>query len=243
MRCVPYLWKFSRDLRGLRGENIFIIKNRKNYASGTNVLRTLKRMYQLYTIGHSTHETETFIDLLKTHQITAVCDVRSNPYSKFNPQFNRETIQKALREHNIAYVFLGKELGPRSDDPACYVDGKVQYNRIAETERFQQGLKRLKEGMKSYRITMMCAEKDPITCHRMILICRHLRSPEIDINHILDDGSLEPNRESERRLMQMLKIPETSLFETPEALIQRAYDIQSEKIAHENKEIGNDLND
>ena len=196
-------------------------------------------MNQLFTIGHFTHETRTFIALLKMHRITAVCDVRSNPYSKFNPQFNRETLQNALKSHKISYVFLGKALGPRSDDPACYVNGRVRYNRIAGTDRFKQGLQRLKDGMKSYRIALMCAEKDPVTCHRMILICRHLKSPEIEINHIQEDGGLESNRKSEKRLMQRLKIPETTVFETPEALIQRAYDKQGEKIAYETKRYGN----
>lgn len=198
-------------------------------------------MHQLYTIGHSTHTIERFIALLGMNRVSAICDLRSSPYSRFNPQFNRETIYNELQANKISYVFLGKELGPRSDDPACYTDGKVQYNRLAETAIFQQGLKRLKEGMKSYRIALMCAEKDPITCHRTILVCRHLRSKDIEIMHILENGDLETHREAERRLMRALKIPEIALFEKPEELIERAYDKQSNKIAYdaydENKEI------
>jgi uncharacterized protein (DUF488 family) len=188
-------------------------------------------MYYLYTIGHSTHPMEKFIKMLKKYSITAVCDVRSNPYSKFNPQYNRETIQKELKNHNIAYVFLGKELGPRSDDETCYINGKVQYDLIAKTDLFLQGISRLKQGMKSYRIALMCAEKDPITCHRNILICRQLRAKDISIYHIMEDESLENNCDSERRMMKMLKIPEVQLFESPEELVQRAYHIQGEKIA------------
>lgn len=189
-------------------------------------------MYYLYTIGHSTHPTEIFIKMLKMHSITAICDVRSSPYSKFNPQYNRETIQKELKKYNIAYVFLGKELGPRRDDERCYVNGKVQYDLIAKTDLFLQGISRLKQGIKSYRIALMCAEKDPITCHRTILICRQFRAKDISIYHIMEDGSLENHRDSERRMMKMLKIPELQLFEGPEELIQRAYNIQGEKIAH-----------
>ncbi len=125
----------------------------------------------IYTIGHSTHPSEKFIELLKRHEITAVCDVRSSPYSQFTPQFNRETIQSELKKHGIAYVYLGKELGPRSDDPGCYENGKVQYDRLAKTDLFHEGIRRAKEGMKSYRIALMCAEKDPIMCHRTILVC------------------------------------------------------------------------
>jgi len=190
------------------------------------------KMYQLYTIGHSTHSTEEFVKLLSIHSITAVCDVRSSPYSKYNPQFNRETIQKELKLYGILYVFLGKELGPRSDDPACYEDGKIQYNRLAKTGLFRQGIDRIRKGMKSYRIALMCSEKDPMTCHRSILICRHLRSDEIEIKHILEDGTAENNRDSETRLMRMLNVPQRELFDSEEDLIQRAYDKQSEKIAY-----------
>jgi uncharacterized protein (DUF488 family) len=193
----------------------------------------------LYTIGHSTHSSEAFIELLSAHSVTAVCDVRSSPYSKFNPQFNRETLQKELKLHGIAYVFLGKELGPRSDDLSCYTEGKVQYSKLAETDLFHQGLERLKNGMKSYRIALMCSEKDPITCHRTILICRHLRLQEIEIQHILEDGTLENNRDSEKRLLELLKIPPTDLFDSEEDIIQRAYDKQSQRIAHTLKELEN----
>lgn len=189
-------------------------------------------MHTLYTIGHSTHTIERFIELLSIHSIAAVCDVRSSPYSKFNPQFNREPLRDKLKKHQISYVFLGRELGPRSDDPECYIDGRVQYDELAKKEIFHQGLNRLIEGMKSFRIAMMCAEKDPITCHRMILVCQHLSSNEIEIKHILEDGSLEDNCDSERRLMKVLKIPELQLFDKAEDLIKRAYKLQGEKIAH-----------
>jgi uncharacterized protein (DUF488 family) len=189
-------------------------------------------MNQLYTIGHSNHDIDRFIELLKMHAITAVGDVRSSPYSKFNPQYNRENLQKVLKEHQIAYVYLGLELGPRSEDPACYVNGKVQYARLAGTELFQHGLRRLHQGLQTYHIALMCAEKDPITCHRMILVCRGLRSEPIQINHILEDGSVETLQDAERRLMQELKMRQLRLFENPEDVIQRAYDTQGERIAY-----------
>jgi uncharacterized protein (DUF488 family) len=187
---------------------------------------------ELYTIGHSNHPLERFIELLKGHNITAIGDVRSQPYSRFNPQFNRETLQKALQQHKIAYVYLGKELGARSDDPGCYVEGKVQYSRLAQTDLFQQGLDRLRKGMEMYRIALMCAEKDPLMCHRTILICRHLRVDDIELKHILEDGQLEDNRESEERLLKVLKLPQRDLFTTTAEFIELAYDIQSEKIAY-----------
>ena len=195
-------------------------------------MRDIHDMNELLTVGHSNHIVERFIELLKMHGVTAVGDVRSSPYSRFNPQFNRENLRKTLKEHHIAYVFLGTELGPRSDDPACYVDGKVQYGRLAGTEIFQQGIRRLLSGMKTYRIALMCAEKDPITCHRMILVCRALRSKPFRISHILEDGSLESLGDSERRLIRTLKMPQLRLFEGVEDLIRRAYDVQSDRIAY-----------
>jgi uncharacterized protein (DUF488 family) len=189
-------------------------------------------MNKLYTIGHSNHEIDHFLHLLKRHAISAIADVRSSPYSKFNPQFNREIFQTVLKENRIAYVFLGAELGPRSENPVCYLNGKVQYGRLAGTDLFLHGVERLLAGMKNYRIALMCAEKDPISCHRMILVCRALRSEPIEIIHILEDGSVESLGDSERRLMQELKMRQLRMFESPEDLIQRAYGTQGEKIAY-----------
>ncbi|MDE3118388.1 MAG: DUF488 domain-containing protein, partial [Nitrospirota bacterium] len=120
----------------------------------------------IYTIGHSTHSLVRFVALLKKHAIETVCDVRSHPYSRINPQFNRETLQHALKVHGIIYVFLGKELGARSGDPAAYVNGKVSYDHLAKTGLFKNGLERIRAETEHHRIALMCAEKEPLTCHR-----------------------------------------------------------------------------
>lgn len=192
-------------------------------------------MDEIHTIGHSTHTIDRFTELVLMHEISAVSDVRSDPYSRFNPQFNREVLQKELKRKGIAYVFLGKELGPRSDDPSCFMNGKVRYDLFAKTGLFREGLERLRQGMESHLIALMCAEKDPIMCHRTILVCRHLRADNIKIRHILEDGSIEENRESMTRLRRVLKLQEADLFTTPEEMIERAYDIQGEKIAYVQK--------
>lgn len=196
-------------------------------------------MLELFTIGHSNHPVDKLIELLAMHGITAVCDVRSHPYSSYNPQFNREPFHQTLKGHDIAYVFLGKELGPRSNDPDCYINGKVQYNCIAGTDLFKEGLSRLKNGMKTHRIALMYAEKDPIMCHRTILVCRHLRSDAIKIRHILEDGSIEENEDSIRRLLRELGMQELNLFEKTEEVMEKAYDIQGEKIAYITKDEAN----
>lgn len=189
-------------------------------------------MKELFSIGHSVHTVEAFVALLRRHDVNALCDVRSSPYSRHAPQFNRESIKEDVLKHGITYIYLGAELGPRSSDLSCYENGKVQYSRLAEKEVFQQGLARLRKGMENYCIALMCAEKDPLTCHRTILICRHLRGENIRIRHILEDGSLEDHCNTEQRLMKLLKIDPADLFSTEEAQIERAYDLQADKIAY-----------
>src|SRR5450432_3803767 len=140
----------------------------------------------VYTIGHSNHPPEHFISLLALHGITSVCDVRSKPYSRFNPQFNHDALRKILPEAGVEYLFLGKELGARSGDPSCYENGRVRYGLLARTELFQQGLARVQDVIsKAFRVALLCAEKEPIECHRTILVARHLTALGIDAQHIL----------------------------------------------------------
>ncbi len=188
----------------------------------------------VFTIGHSTHPQERFIGLLRQHGITALCDVRSTPYSRMNPQFNREELEKALLAHGIEYRFLGKELGARSDDPHCYEAGKVQYERLAETAPFKYGLKRVLRGMKEdFRIALMCAEKEPLECHRTILVARHLAALGIEVAHILADGRLESHDAALSRLARMVNLPEHDMFHSREELLADAYRKQGERIAYE----------
>ena len=193
-------------------------------------------MFEIFTIGYSVHPVDQFMELLQMHGITALCDVRSDPYSRFMPQYNRESLKKEVARHHILYLYLGEELGPRSADPTCYEKGKVQYRRLAAREIFQQGLARLRKGMETHRVALMCAEKAPLMCHRMILICRNLRAEDIVVRHILEDGSLEENRDTEKRLMRLWNIDPADLFSTEADQIQRAYDLQAEKIAYTLKE-------
>ncbi len=189
---------------------------------------------KLYTVGHSVHTLPRFIDLLKRHRISAVCDVRSTPYSRIHPHFNREALREELKRHKIAYVFLGEELGGRSSDPSCYdADGRVKYGRLAESDAFQHGLVRVREGIETHRIALMCAEKDPLTCHRAVLICRHLRNDkDLSILHILDDGQTEPHEESERRLLRLARMEQADLFKEKEEQIEEAYEHQERRIAY-----------
>lgn len=190
----------------------------------------------VFTIGHSTHPADEFVRLVSAHGVTAVADVRSHPYSRWNPQFNRETLKETLAEHGIVYVFLGTELGARSDDPACYVDGKLQYDLLAQTPLFQRGLERVYEGAQHFKIALMCAEKEPLECHRTILVSRHLVKLGFSVDHIHADGSLENHADAMERLREQLSLSSHDLFRSHSDIIEEAYRIQGERIAYVREE-------
>lgn len=186
----------------------------------------------IYTIGHSTHPIEEFVQLLMKHSITVICDVRSTPYSQWNPQFNRETFQNELRKHEIRYVFLGEELGARSNDPGCYRNGKVQFGLLSKTALFKQGLERVMKEAREYRVALVCAEKDPLQCHRTILVARNLVEQGTPVFHILYDGEIESQERSIERLLENLKIPSSDLFKSKDEIIRDAYRKQGDAIAY-----------
>lgn len=189
-------------------------------------------MSEVFTIGHSTHPIDEFIELLKKHSISAIGDVRSTPYSQWNSQFNRETLREELKEQGIEYVFLGEELGARSNDPTCYREGKVQYDLLAKTDLFKNGLERVREGSKKYHIALMCAEKDPLQCHRTILVSRSLVEQGTKVKHILFDGTIEDHEQSIKRLLDVLKIAPSDFFKTNDEIVFEAYKKQGEAIAY-----------
>ena len=192
----------------------------------------------IYTIGHSTHEIENFVALLKQYRINAVADVRSVPYSHRQPHFNREHLTGVLKAHGIAYVFLGKELGARSEDPSCYEKGRVKYRLLAKTPLFRSGIERIRNGSRRKTIALMCAEKDPLDCHRSILVARELVEAGSDIAHVLVNGQLEPHSDTVGRLLKKLRLPEQDMFRTAEELMERAHATQEGRIAYVKEERG-----
>jgi len=200
-------------------------------------------MNKLYTIGYSPHTLDSFLDTLNKYHITAIADVRSTPYSQFKPEFNKDKFKEFLKKHNIAYVFLGDLCGARVEDSSCYVNGKVNYSLVSENPKFKEGLERIKKGMQRYLIALMCAEKDPITCHRTILICRNLVATNIKIKHILSNGKIEEHKESEQRLMKIFNLNHPDLFQTEQQRLDEAYSRQGEKIAYEITETTNESKD
>ncbi len=188
---------------------------------------------RIFTIGHSNHDIDGFIALLKRHGITLLADVRSHPYSRLYPQFVGETLQRALNEKDIRYVFLGNALGARSDNPDNYRDGRVQYHLVAGDRKFLNGILNLRKLAEQHTVVIMCAEKDPLFCHRTLLVGRQLIKQGVEVTHLLYDGTIEGNSASERRLLALLDLPETDLFRTYDETVAAAYSIQSERIAYE----------
>ena len=159
----------------------------------------------VYTVGHSNHPIEQFLALLDGNGITAIADVRSQPFSRRFPQFNRERLAATLSTHSIAYVFLGRELGARSDDESCYENGRVQYQRLAATAPFKRGIERIFTGTEKFRVALMCAEKEPLDCHRTLLVSRALEKRGASIAHILADGIVETQAQTMTRLTRIVR--------------------------------------
>lgn len=191
-----------------------------------------ERHVTVYTIGHSKHTLDEFAGLLKQHGVTALADVRSAPFSRFSPQFNKDALARELKARGIKYVFLGRELGARSDDRSCYENGRVQYARLARTELFRQGIERVRRGADEHRIALMCAEKEPLECHRTLLVARALDEQGVEVMHIHGDGRLESHRDAMERLLEVTGLPREDLFRSRAELIAEALKRQEDKVAY-----------
>jgi uncharacterized protein (DUF488 family) len=186
-------------------------------------------MQTILTIGHSTHSYEQFLRLLRDAKVTAIADVRSSPFSRHQPQFNKNDLRDELRLDKIDYAFLGDELGgrPRNDDLFC--EGIADYEKMARTSEFEQGLHRVIKGAGKYRVALMCSEHDPLDCHRCLLVGRALKQRGFNINHILFDGAQKTQSDVEVELLQMLKQDRPDFF--PDEQIASAYRDRAMKVA------------
>jgi uncharacterized protein (DUF488 family) len=164
----------------------------------------------VWSVGHSNHPLPRLFELLRAARIDAVADVRSAPYSRFAPHFNRDPLEMSLKTAGIRYVFLGDALGGRPNGDEYYDDeGHALYGQVAVTQWFNAGLDRLLDGAGRLRVAMMCAEEDPTHCHRRLLVARVLRERGVSVEHIRGDGRLEAEQE--------LDDPQFALFTPPGA--------------------------
>jgi uncharacterized protein (DUF488 family) len=187
--------------------------------------------HPVFTIGHSTHALDALVDLLRRHEVTAVADVRSAPYSRFNPHFNRKALEADLKMREIRYVFLGRELGARSEDPSCYEAGRVQYTRVARTGLFRSGIEQVVCRTDEQRVALLCAEKEPLECHRTLLVARILHEHGVEVRHILADGRAETHAAAMERLLDLTGLPHADLFRSREELVAEAIARQSRRVA------------
>ena len=197
---------------------------------------------KLYTIGHSLHSMDRFIELLNDYQINCVIDVRSTPFSKVAPQYNAAAINRTLNDNRKYYIFMGKEFGARRSEIELYdSNGLLDFEKVIKSSRFQLGIKRVNHGLqKGYTIAFMCTEKDPFDCHRSILVGRAFADEDVEVLNIHADGSLETQSELIERLLN-LYFPnrnQASIFDLLEgekntaALVHEAYILRNKDIAY-----------
>jgi len=158
---------------------------------------------QCFTIGYGDHPIDKFIDILRSVEIDMIVDVRSMPYSRFNPHFNRENLEKSLQRCDMDYRFKGDKIGGRYSNPSLlFPDGTVNYQKVQETDKFQEGINEVISIISSgKKIALMCAEKEPERCHRFALISPFLQAKGISVVHIRPEGNLQTNEDLERKLV------------------------------------------
>jgi uncharacterized protein (DUF488 family) len=187
---------------------------------------------KIYTIGHSNHEIETFINLLKTAKIDMIVDVRSAPFSKMYPHFNRDTLESVLKDNKIGYLFLGDLIGGRSRNRSDYENGQVVYSRLASKDDYQATIKRVLDGSAKFQIALMCSEKEPLDCHRTLLVSQSLSDLGVEVAHIHADGKIESQSDVLNRLLRNYNLDAPDLFGVETDRLQEALLKQEKKIAY-----------
>lgn len=189
------------------------------------------------TVGHSNYAFDTFIKIIKSHQINCVIDIRSTPYSRRNPQFNRETLKTDLQLYEIGYQYMGDRLGGRHTDPrVLFSDGRVDFSRVRELALFQEGIQQVvAEIRKGLRISLTCAEKDPFDCHRFLLVSPALVRAGVTVSHILAEGKMVSQDELEERLLKKYSKAgrQPGLFDRPKTrseLLEEAYTLKNKEM-------------
>lgn len=162
----------------------------------------VKKLQWLYTLGHSNHSLDRFVDLLKLHRIHEVVDIRSVPFSRFYSWFNRERLSCSLRENDLEYSFMGDSLGGRITDPLCYksqslpkrkaqIAELINYDELLRRSWFKEGIHRLEVKVQAHFTVIICSEEDPRRCHRNLLVGRRMTELGYLVGHIRSDGRVE----------------------------------------------------
>jgi uncharacterized protein (DUF488 family) len=192
-------------------------------------------MGELFTVGSSNQNIDDFIKLLQLHEVNFLVDVRSVPHSRFAPQFNEQNLKNELKKKSIQYSSFKTEFGARRLEMAAYIDGRVSFDAVKELDVFKSGVNRIAVGIKKgYRIALMCTEKNPIECHRFVLVSRNIElAVRIRANHILIDGSLKSTEELEDLMLDKYGLKFDLFHSDRSALVKLAYKKAGETIAYE----------
>jgi uncharacterized protein (DUF488 family) len=193
----------------------------------------MARAHPILTIGHSRHPLGRFMSLFEEARATAVADVRSAPFSRFSPHFNKNALAASLAAQDIVYVFLGKELGGRPRQPSLFTAGVADYEKMAASPEFRVGLARLTEAAERHRVAVMCSEGDPLVCHRCLLVGRALTVRGIDVGHILASGAVVTHAQAEERLLHLENLAEAGLLlRSRDERLAEAYRSRCRRVAH-----------
>jgi uncharacterized protein (DUF488 family) len=191
----------------------------------------------IYTVGHSIHQPDYFLELLQEYGIDCLVDVRSVAASHHNPQYNKKPLSNYLRQNRVTYMHFAEEFGARRTEPELLDDeGRVDFEKVRQSPNFQNGIERLREGInKGFTITLMCAESDPLSCHRFSLISVALAQNGFNVVHILKDKTTKTHAQLENQLLEKYdkKIPESDLFTelTADGRLKAAYRLLNKDIA------------
>lgn len=194
----------------------------------------------ILSIGHSQHNIDYFINMLKRHQVNYILDVRSTPYSQFASDYNRDSIRILLSNYNITYSFMGEYFGARPSEKSLYADkGYLDFEKYKKSEIFIKGYNNVLKGVaQGNRVAFMCTEKDPIDCHRAILVTRAFAEAGVPIEHIMADNSIQTQNDLDQRLLKIYypDRKQLSIFDkdnlSDEEYLQQAYKKQNEKIGY-----------
>jgi len=197
----------------------------------------MKEKREVFTVGHSNHQIEYFLELLQSQDVNCLIDVRSLPVSRYNPQFNQKSLKKTLKENGITYMHFKNEFGARQNNEEFLDEnGQLNFQLFRKTFDFQQGIERVDIGVsKGFRIALMCSEGNPLECHRFSMIANYLDEIGFKVKHILKDKKIKTHKQLEAELLKKYskKLPVVSLFQ-PEidekSKLQEAYKLHNKEI-------------
>lgn len=192
----------------------------------------------IYTVGHSTHQLDYFLELLKEFGVTCLIDVRSVAASSYNPQYNKESLTKFLKTNGIQYLHFAEEFGARHSEPELLdEEGKVDFEKVRRSFAFKNGVERIWQGLdKGFTISLMCSESEPLECHRFSMISIALDNDGFDVKHIMKDKILKTNADLEKQLLKKYdkKLHKPDMFNPNISLndqIKEAYRLKNKEIA------------